>query len=401
MKALKGMRIIECGQGISAPFAAKLFSDAGATVIKIEPPDGGDLSRAMGPYPNDIPNAERSGMFHYLNAGKKSLTLDLTLTAGQAVLEQLVKHADVLLLNGDIEQLERMGLYPEMFRVNHPALVITTITPFGYANAMSRVRASDLTLCALGAVTSAVGEPGREPLTPPLQLSDYQAGVAAASATLLALFARRQSGKGQHVDISALDVWATVHQGSGFSNYTSFGKTRTRAGRRRHEAYPFHFLAAKDGLMCLIARDGAQWRRFVEMVGVPALLNQERYRDRAAMGMKYPEEVDDLLRPWFAQRTRDEIFALCKSNHVPFAPVRRVDEVLACEQLRSRGFFVSTPARADGISFMVPGFASKMSATPLQIQGPAPLLGEHTIQILSDIGLDVEQIEELRKMGAA
>jgi len=171
-------------------------------------------------------------------------------------------------------------------------------------------------------------------------------------------------------------------------------------GRRRHEAYPFHFLAASDGLMCLISRDANQWRRFVEMVGVRALLEDERYQDRAAMGMKYPQEVDALLQPWFAGRTRDEIFALCRENRIPFAPVRRVDEVLACEQLRSRGFFVDTPPRADGVSFTVPGFAARMTGTPMRLQGPAPLLGEHTAQVLGRVGIDSARIGELHGMGA-
>lgn len=397
MKALEGLRVIECGEGISAAFAAKQLCDAGATVVKIEPPKVGDRTRAMGPFPGGVAHAERSGMFHYLNAGKQSVTLDLHTAPGRAALNTLMGHADALVVNGTLDEIDMAGLSPDTLSVDHPALVVTTITPFGYGNAMSHVRASDLTLCALGAVTGAVGEPDREPLTPPLALSDYQAGVAAASATLLALFARKPTGRGQHVDICALDVWATVHQGSGFANFTSFGKSRKRAGRRRQEAYPFHFLAAKDGLMCLIARDGAQWRRFIEMVGVPQLLEQERYQDRLAMGMQYPQEVDALLKPWLAQRTRDEIFALCRANRVPFAPVRRIDEVQACEQLRSRGFFVSTPSRADGVSFVVPGFAASMSGTPLRIQGPAPMLGEHTRQVLEQAGISARQIDALHQ----
>lgn len=399
MGALKGLRVIDCGDGIAAPFAAKLFADAGATVIKLEAPGRGDSSRLAGPFPGDVPHLERSGMFHYLNAGKRSVTLELGCAEGRAILDSLLTDTDVLLANGDIESLERRGINPALLHISHPRLVIATITPFGYDNSLSHAKASDLTICALGAVTAAVGDPGREPLTPPLQLSEYQAGVAAASASMLALFARKQTCKGQHVDISALDVWATVHQGSGFTNYTAFGKSRSRAGRRRHEAYPFHFLSASDGLMCLIARDGSQWRRFVEIVGVRALLEDDRYQDRAAMGMKYPQEVDTLLQPWFSARSRDEIFALCREHHIPFAPVRRIDEVLACEQLRSRGFFIEMPARKDGISFTLPGFAAKMTGTPLRLQGPAPLLGEHTEEVLARIGIDARQFEGFRRTG--
>lgn len=399
LRALKGLKLVECGNGLSAPFAAKLLCDMGAQVIKVERPGDGDDARAWGPFPGDRPDREKSGMFHYLNAGKRSVTLDLMSPQGGEVMQALLAQADALLINGDVAAIEALQLDPQSLLTRWPRLVVTTITPFGYDNAMSRYPAHDITICALGGVTGVVGEPTREPLTPPLELSDYQSGVAAASATMLGLFARERSGAGQHVDISPLDVWATVHQGSAFTNYLNFGKTRGRGGRRRPEAYPFHFLAAKDGLMCLIARDGGQWKRFVQLVGEPALIDNERYQDRLAMGLAYPEEVDALLQPWLAARTRDEIFALCREHHIPFAPVRRVDEVMACEQLASRDFFRSLPPRADGVSFIVPGAPYHFSATPATVAAPAPLLGEHTAAVLHELGYGDADVAALQRAG--
>lgn len=393
--ALQGLRLVEVGNGLSAPYAAKLLCEMGAEVVKIERPGVGDDTRGFGPFPGDVPDREKSGMFHYLNAGKRSVAVGLGSASGQDVLNALLAKADALLVNGDVAAIESLGLAPQALQPRFPRLVVTTITPFGFGNAMSRYRGHDITVCALGGVTSAVGEATREPLTPPLQLSDYQAGIAAASGTMLALFARERTGQGQHVDISPLDVWATVHQGSGFTNYVSFGKKRRRGGRRRPEAYPFHFLQAKDGMMCLIARDGNQWKRFVQLVGDPVLLEDPRYQDRVAMGLSYPEEVDALLRPWFAERTREEIFALCREHHIPFAPVRRIDEVLACKQLESREFFRPLPARANGVSFVVPGAPYRFSATPVAIAGPAPLLGEHTVAVLRELGHADEDVAAL------
>jgi len=384
-RALGDLRVVECGTGIDLGFAGKLLADAGAEVIKLEPTEGGDASRRLGPFPGDQPNPEQSALFHYLHAGKQSVVLAQAGADQGALFARLLDRADVLLAGGDVIDLAAQGIVPADLVARHPRQVLTTLTPFGFGNSRSLWRASDLTLCALGAVTSAIGEATREPLTPALHLSDYQAGVAAAASTLLALFARQRDGLGQHVDTCALDVWATVHQGSGFTNFTSFGKSRKRAGRRRHEAYPFHFLRAADGMMCLIARDGAQWRRFIELVGVPALLEDPRYKNRLDMGMRYPEEVDALLHPWFAARTRAEIFALCREHHIPFAPVRRIDDVFHCEQLQSRDFFRTTPPRDDGVAFTVPGFAAQFSQTPMAMQGPAPRLGEHTAALVQSL----------------
>jgi crotonobetainyl-CoA:carnitine CoA-transferase CaiB-like acyl-CoA transferase len=276
--------------------------------------------------------------------------------------------------------------YDEVSR-RFPRVVVTAITPFGMSGPLAELGAHDVDFCALGTITTTIGEPGREPLTPPLELSGYQAGLCAASASLLALFARRRRGTGQLVDVSPLDAWATVHQGSGLMNALAFSSVTRRAGKRRPDAYPFHLMAAKDGLMCMIARDGSQWKRFVQdVVGDPAL-SAERYRDRRKMGLEYPEEVDALLVPWFAARTRSEIFALCRAAHVPFSPVRTLDEVASCEQLASRDFFVTIPS-ADGSAHDVraPGAPYRLSATPWLAPSRAPRLGEHTAEVLAGAG---------------
>jgi len=398
-RALEGLKIVECGNGLSAPFAAKLLCEMGAEVIKVEAPGAGDVSRGFGPFPGDVNDREKSAMFHYLNAGKQSVTLDINSAAGRKLLHGLCAGADALLVNGDVAQLEASRLTYADWSAVLPQLVLTTITPFGFTGPYSRLRGHDITLCALGGVSNVVGEPGRAPLTPPLSLSAYQAGMAAASATLLALFARKVTGRGQHVDISPLDVWVTVHQGTGFTNFVNFGRDRTRAGRRRNEPYPYHFLEASDGLMCLIARDGHQWKRFIDMVGIRELIDNPRYADRVAMGLKYPAEVDALLQPWFAQKTRAEVFELCRGAHIPFAPVRHIDEVAACSQLAARSFFVQLPATADGTSMRVPGVPYQFGATPAAITRPAPRLGEHTGALLAGLGFDAQAQAGLARAG--
>ena len=387
--ALSGLTVIEHAEGLAGPFAGKLLAELGAEVIKIEPP-AGDRTRQLGPFPGGRPDPERSGMFHYLNAGKQSVVIEAASAQGPGQLDQLAAAADVLIVAGTAADVASHPLTGADARRRHPSLVYTTITPFGMTGPLAGAPAHDITICSLGAITNAVGEPGREPLTPPLSLSSYQAGIAAAAGSLLALFERTRSGLGQHVDISPLDVWGTVHQGSILANYVNFGRVTPRAGRRRHEAYPFHLMRARDGWMCLIARDGQQWARFAELVVGDQRLDDPRYRDRAAMGLSYPEEVDRLLQPWFDQRTRREVFDLCRKHRVPFAPVRRIDEVAACEQLSFRKFFVDLALDDTGSSVRVPGSPHAMSATPTAHRR-APRLGEHdAVLLVASSGSGVE-----------
>jgi benzylsuccinate CoA-transferase BbsE subunit len=164
-------------------------------------------------------------------------------------------------------------------------------------------------------------------------------------------------------------------------------------------------MPAADGLMCLIARDGSQWKRFVlDVVGDP-VLTEPRYRDRTAMGLDFPDEVDAVLAPWFSARTRNEIFELCRKHHVPFSPVRTIEEVAECEQLASRGFFVDVaPHAVAGVgsaasTIPMPGAPYLMSETPMRASGSAPRLGEHTAAVLERAGYETDEIKTWRLQG--
>lgn len=399
--ALAGLRVIEVADGLAGPFAGKCFAAQGAQVVKIERPKVGDPSRSFGPFPDDVAGPDRSGMFAYLNAGKQSVAIDVTSSVGRSIMQRLAGSADVLLASaGSASELRSIGATYDDQSAVAEGTVVTTITPFGMDGPLTAATAHDVNFCALGTITTTIGERDREPLTPPLELSGYQAGLCAASGTLLALFARKRTGLGQHVDVSPLDAWATVHQGSGLMNALAFGSTSRRSGRRRRDAYPFHLMPAKDGLVCMIARDGHQWKRFVQDVVDDPALGSERYRDRRKMGLEYPDEVDALLAPWFAVRTRAEIFELCRSAHVPFSPVRTLDEVASCEQLAARGFFVTIPPSGDsGIEFLAPGAPYRLGATPWPPPAAPPRLGEHTVEVLEDAGYGSDDIDTWRAAG--
>lgn len=376
-----GIRVVEWGTLISAPYAGKLLADLGAEVVKVEPPGIGDPARHHGPFPKDIPHPERSGLFLNLNTNKLSVTLAPQLPSGRRILARLLEQADVFLTNMPLVTLDALALDYKAVAVVNPRLVMTAVTPYGLTGPYRDYKGYDISVCALGGVSYSVGEPGRPPLAPPFSQSDYQAALGATAATLTALLAREKTGHGQLVDIASYEIWATIHSGSAYTTYIYLGTTGHRAGRRRRDLYPYTLLRCKDGYMCLIAREGRQWKRFlVDVVGRADLADDPRYRDRRALGEQRPEEMDMLLAPWLEAHTRDEIFALCRQHRVPFAPVLTVNELFLNAHLRERQFFVQADRPEVG-TLTYPGAPYKFSDTPWRIQRPAPLLGQHNGEV--------------------
>jgi crotonobetainyl-CoA:carnitine CoA-transferase CaiB-like acyl-CoA transferase len=382
--ALQGLKVVEWGEFIAAPYSGKLLADMGAEVIKVERPGVGDVSRHHGPFTSDGPNPEASGLFLYLNGNKLGVTLDVAQPPGLALLRELLQGTDLFITSYPPSLVEQSGLDYQSLKADYPRLIVATITPYGWTGPYRHFQGYDINVCALGGVTFSVGEEGREPLTPPYQQGDYQAALSAVGGSLTALLARGVSGQGQHVDIAASEVWATVHSGGAVTTYLYQGVTGHRAGRRRRDLYPYTLLQCKDGQMCLIARDGYQWKRFlVEVMGREDLANNPRYRDRRVLAEEYPEEMDRELLPWLEQHTREEVFRLCLEHHIPFAPVRRVDEVATDPHLAARQFFATVEHPVAG-PVQQPGAPYKFSATPWRLDRPAPLLGQHNRKIFGD-----------------
>jgi crotonobetainyl-CoA:carnitine CoA-transferase CaiB-like acyl-CoA transferase len=381
---LAGLRVLECGEGIAIGFAGKLLVDLGAEVIKVEPPRSGDRLRHHGPFSGDVPHREHSGLFLYLHANKRGITLDLECATGNTMLQRLVATVDVMLESFPPGHLAALGLGFEQLQACNPGLIFTSISPFGQTGPDARAPASDITVCAAAGITYSVGAPEREPLTPPLFQSEYQAGMGGAAATVAALLARSSMGGGQHADVSALEIFATIHSGGTALTFLYLGETGRRRGNRRPDLYPYVLLPCRDGYVCLIAREGRQWRRFLEVLGHPAWAEEPRYRDRRAMAEQYAEEVDALLAPWLIAHTKEEIFALCRAHRLPFAPVRTVAEVVADEQARARAFFVELDHPSlGGLTMPGPSYCLGQEGTrrfPSWLE-PAPRLAEHNEQI--------------------
>ncbi|MBI2527897.1 MAG: CoA transferase [Candidatus Rokubacteria bacterium] len=379
-----GLRVVEVGDRLGAAYGARLLADLGADVVKIEPPSGSSVRR-YGPFPDGTHDPESSGLFILLNAGKRSVVLDLSAAEPRESLRALIGTADVLVTGLRRAALDEIGLTDASLSAGHPTLIMAAVTAFGLTGPYRDFEGSELVTAAFSGVVRRIGHPDREPLTLPLAQAAYQAGLAAASGITCALLSRRRSGQGQVVDVSEAEVFATVHAGFSVTRYQLAGHLERRAGHRfANQPYPQTVLPCKDGYVELNCPEGREWARFVEMIGSPEWTRNPRYANRTKNNVEYADELDALLLPWLGRHTRAEIFAMSRERHIACGPVRLVDEVLADEQLAEREFFCTVDVPG-GKQITIPGFPARFSRTPAQVGGPAPRLGEHTAEVLAEL----------------
>ena len=404
--ALKGVRVVEWGDFVSAPYCGKVMAELGAEVIKVEAPLTGDSARGHGPFPGQTPDPEKSGLFLFNNLGKRGVTLDVGTDGGREILDRLLASADIFLENQPIGLARAAGLDYESVHAKHPGLVVTSISPYGRSGPYRDYAGYDLNVNAIGGMSFGTGYPHREPLTTPLYQVSYLAGVGAAFASIVALLARDLNDRGpdyeggQLVDVAEAQVLATLLSGYHLPTYIYQGVAGWRSGNRmRLGLFPNCVLPCKDGYVCIDAPQMDQYRRFLTMIGEPDWVDEPRYRDRRAMSDQYPEEAESLLAPWFMEHTKDEILQLCIENRVPCVPVREIDEVMADEQLSSRNYFRELSHPAAG-ALRYPGAPFRLSATPCRLVRPAPSLGQHNAEILGgELGITDDELGRLSQRG--
>lgn len=398
-QALAGLKVVEFGSFISAAYCTKLMADLGAEVIKIEEPQKGDESRDYGPFPDDIPHPERSGLYLYLNTNKFGVTLNVKTATGLKIIRELLREADVFVENNPPKVMNEIGLDYVKLKELNPRLIVTSLTPFGQTSPYKDYKAYAISCCAVGGVSQSIGHYWREPLTMPLAHGHYQAGVTGTLATMVAVLARDVTGRGQHVDVAETDVWATYHVGFGITIYAFGVKDSLRKGYIGGGwTYPARrVIPCKDGYMALCAPQLKQWVKFLELMGNPEWAQNPRYRDRHAMEDDYPEEVDALLAPWFLERTKKELFELFEKNAVPFAPLYNMADEVHDAHLKERAFFATIDREETG-DLEYAGAPFKFSQTPWTLVRPAPLLGEHNEEIYCGrLGYSKEDLVALRR----
>ena len=398
--SLSGLKVVELGDYISAPFAARALGDLGAEVVKVESPRG-DSSRKQGPFPMDVPNPEASGLYLFLNTGKLGVTLDIDTSTGRELFLRLLEDADILVESTAPGKLESLGLDYASLQDRFPRLIYTSVTPYGRTGPMKEYAGQDINIQAAGGISIGIGWPDRHPLAIPYSQSDYMGGLAAVLATLIALSSRDVSGKGQWVDVGSVQALGSLISFVYFlPNFIYRGVAGTRKGRRGGEAYfPNTIMECKDGFVCLYPLRIEQYFNFLKLIGDPEWQQEERYRNRRAMAEEYPDESEALIAPWFKERTKQEIFELCMEAKVPCAPVRTIEDVAQDEHLNDRGYFVDVEHPVLG-PVIFPGAPFRMDQTPWDAGDPAPTIGQHNAEALGErLNFSAEKLAEMRSQG--
>lgn len=398
MGALAGIRVVELGQMVSAPYCARLFADYGAEVIKVEPPEG-DVARRIGPFPDRVAHREKSGLFFINNTSKRGATCRIETEAGRELFLRLLSTADVLIENNLPPQMRAWRLEPETIAAANPDLVTISITPFGQTGPYRDWRAYDLNAYHFsGASARYCGRPGEMPLEHGTFSADYFGAVTGAAWGLAAVFGRDEIG-GQHVDVSSAEaIAATFVGGMNIAAVVHERRVETRTGLGNALSAPATILPCRDGQVWMMVMEPGQWRGLRAAMGEPEWAQPEMFDDTRVRA-----ENADLVYPpileWCRDRDKLAIMDLCQAHGCPVSAVLDVGEAARQAHLLERGFFVDVEHAFLG-RVRVIGAPFRMPASPARPPRPAPLLGEHDDAIWGDeVGASRDALARLRAQG--
>ena len=396
---LVGLRVIDLTHGIAGPFCTKLLSDFGADVVKVERPEKGDYARTMGPFPQDVPHPEKSGIFLFLNTNKRGITLDLKTPAGVEALKRLAKDADVLVESYRPGVMDRLGLGYDVLKAINPNLIVTSVSNFGQTGPYKDYRASELTLFAMGNRMTASGLPERPPIKLGGNHVQYQAGNNAAMATLFAWYAREHQGMGgQQVDVSIMETqMASINMRLlGLVQYQYTGDRGLRLGAVR-AGYPSGPYPCLDGYVS-VSGGGQRFPRIAGTVDMPELANDPRYASPEGQAdLDAREEFEGTIwLPWLLQHTVQEVVEKGQANELLIAPILTIDQVVDNNpQLEARKYFVEIDHPEAG-KIKYPGAPIVTEGNWWRVHRPAPLQGQHNQEILGgELGYSEDEVKRL------
>ena len=396
--SLRNTRVVDLTHHIAGPYATRLLAEAGADVIKVEPP-WGEEARKAGPHRSGASNGDRGGRFAFLNTNKNGITLNLKHPRGRELLQRVLEGADLLIENFAPGTMARLGLDSADLLKQFPKLSVVSISNFGADGPDRDAKMNDLVLFARGGWTYPVGEKDREPLTPPGSLVQYIGGLLGAIAGLQSMLARDLTvGHGQHVDVSLLEAAALtmIYEPVGFQ-YS--GIVRERAGKR-FAVGPFMIVTLKcqDGYAGVQCVTDKQFESLCELMGNPELIQDARFKT-ALLRYTNNDAWLALVEEFFLAHDRRWLHRVGQARAIPMVWIPNVAELLEWEQLASRNYFETIDDPVLG-RIRIPGAPLRMGSHRPEPTRPAPRLGEHNRDILcGHLGLSERELHDLKMAG--
>ena len=403
---LDGIKVLDLSRVLAGPWCAQMLGDLGADVTKVERPIAGDDTRHWGPpylHTDAGDKTDQASYYTACNRNKRSITIDMASPEGQALIVEMAKEADILVENFKVGGLKAYGLdYDSLQKVN-PRLIYCSVTGFGQTGPYAPRAGYDLMVQAMSGMMSITGHPDGEPGGGPLKVgvavTDVFTGIFSCSAILAALYARDRTGEGQHIDMALLDVGMAVlaNQAVGYLNANDIPQ---RAGNIHPSVGPYQDFPSKDGNVLLAIGNDGQFARFCAATGHEAWAADARFTKNSDR-IIHRKALAELLYPLMATRTTAEWIALLEDKAVPCGPINNIAQAFADPQVQARGLHVQTPRGAgDGVG-TISTVASplRLTKTPPVVRRPPPAMGQHTDEILAEMGRTPAQIAALRSQG--
>lgn len=397
-KPLAGIKVLDISRVLAGPWCGQMLADMGADVIKVERPVAGDDTRHWGP--PWLAGTAESAYYLCANRGKRSVTIDMAKPEGQALIKQLAARSDVLLENFKVGGLKKYGLDYASLKELNPALVYCSITGFGQESPYAHRAGYDFMIQAMGGIMSLTGKPDGEsgggPVKSGVAFTDIFTGLYAANAVLAALYQRRDTGIGCHIDMALMDVQVGVLANQAL-NYLTSGNVPQRLGNAHPNIVPYQAFATADGHMIVAVGNDEQFRRFCEVLSLGHLAVDERFATNGAR-VNQRELLVPLLEAALVQRTTDEWLAALEGVGVPCGPINTLDRVFDDPHVKARGLKQTLPhAQAGQVNLVANPI--RMNGQTLSAPTAPPSLGEHTDSILDEIGISAAQRQALHDAG--
>ncbi|MEY4523652.1 MAG: hypothetical protein RIR27_728 [Pseudomonadota bacterium] len=394
MEPLANLKVIEMGQLIAGPFAAKTLADFGADVIKIEAPIVGDALRKW-----RLLKDGTSVWWQVQSRNKRSLSLDLKLFEAQEIVRSLVKEADILIENFRPGTLESWGLDPQDLLQINPKLIVLRISGYGQTGPYRDKPGFGVVAEAMGGLRHLTAEPGRTPVRVGVSIGDTLAALHGVIGILLALQERHTSGKGQIIDIALYEAVFNCME-SLLPEYSAFGEVRQAAGSALPGIAPSNAYQCQDGKYVLIAGNGDSiFKRLMKLIGREDLAEDPEFGSNDGR-VKRVGELDGAIGVWASQISVEQALEALDQASVPAGKIFTIEDIAKDPHYHARGM-IETIYMKDGSALHVPGIIPKLSRTPGSMKSLAPEVGEQTDQILQELGLSSQQIAALKDKGIA